>query len=343
LKESFNKEKVGLTDIAHELKVSVSTVSRALNNHPRISKKTKEKVRQVATRLGYFPGIPELMTPDRTDAVAVVVPSVDSCVYREIVAGIEKVMGEKGYQTFLIDLKGEEAQEATFFKTFRNYGLSGIIHLNSNRLLSEGFYKGIQKDSIPLVTIFDSEHNSKVNRVVPDMFQGVTKIANHLKANGIKKVTIILEDKNNAFDYHLVSSFEMVFDGLEFSDNRLQTVYLGKRDEQFAKDAADLIAANRNGGALLVKGMDHALELAMLAQKNGVHIPEDMMLIGVGADCVPRSLTAGIAILKVPAREMGQEAAGLLLSRLQGEDVSVNTVVTPVSFILKQSAIRIKK
>ncbi|RLD90089.1 MAG: hypothetical protein DRJ09_05315 [Bacteroidetes bacterium] len=343
MKEGFNKEKVGLTDIAHELKVSVSTVSRALNNHPRISKKTKERVRQVAVRLGYFPGIPELMTPDRTDAVAVVVPSIETCVNREIIAGIEKVMEARGYQTLLVNLKGDESQEANFFKTSRNYGISGIIHLNSRRVLPEGFYATIQKEAIPLVTIFDSEYDVKVNRVVPDMFQGVVTMVNHLRANGIKKVTLVLEDENDSFDYHLLSTFGMVLDNSELSDMVLKVNCLGLKNRQFTKEAEALVNEISYDSAIVVKEIDFALEISLTAQKRGVRIPEDFMLIGIGADCVPRSLAAGISILKLPAVEMGMEAARLLLSGLQGQDSSGSTVVTPVNFILKQSAIRVKR
>ena len=342
MKEDFNKEKVGLTDIARQLNVSVSTVSRALNNHPRISKKTKEKVRQVATRLGYFPGIPELMTPDRTDAVAVVVPSVDSCVNRKIIAGFEKVMGENGYQTFLIDLKGDEAREATFFKTFRNYGISGMVHLISNRLLPEGFYKGIQKDAIPLVMIFDSENDLNTARVIPDMFKGISRIVSHLKANGANKITLVLEDDKNPVDNHLVTTFEMVLENLDLSAGSLQVVYKEADDKQWVEQVEMLLEKSASTHTIVVKGMVEALELYTIAQKRGASIPGDIMLIGVGSDCSHGLLTSGISMLKIPAFEMGEEAAKLLLSRLNSDKSEKQTIVTPADFILKQSAMRIR-
>ncbi len=342
LKEEINKDKIGLTHIARELNVSVSTVSRALNNHPRISRKTKEKVRQAAARLGYFPGIPELMAPEKTDAVAVLAPSIDSCVNRRIINGITDVMEENGYQVMVVNMQGDDARESAFFKTFQKYGISGIIHINANRLLPENFYSNIQKNAIPLVALFDSENNLKVSRIIPDMYQGVSRIVSYRKTNNVSNVTLVMENKNDPMDSQLLSSFKMVFDNFEISEKNLQTLFWEKNPVQLSKDLDVLIENRKTACALIVKGMDVAMEVSMIARKKGLSVPDDFMLIAVGSDCSLHHLTAGISFLKLPAAEMGKEAAKLLLSQLSGKEPSNNTIVLPVDFILKQSAIRIK-
>ena len=94
MKTNNKNEKVRAQDIAKILKVSASTVSRALNDHPRISKETKERVKQVASRLGYFTGIPELMNLEKAEAVVVMVPSIDSNLYREVVSSEGKKLSD---------------------------------------------------------------------------------------------------------------------------------------------------------------------------------------------------------------------------------------------------------
>ena len=337
LKEEINKDKIGLTHIARELNVSVSTVSRALNNHPRISKRTKERVRRAATKLGYFPGIPELMTPDKTNAVAIVVPSIESCVNRKIIDGVTDEIEKEGYRAIIVNLNGDETQESAFFKTFRKYGISGIVHVNSNRLLPAGFYAAVQKDNIPLVTLFDTESDLNTCRVVPDLFKGVSRIVNHLKANNTFKITMLLKDENNPVDNNLVSTFEMVFDNLGLNLNDLTVIYSGEADRQIET----LLQNTGQDMAFVVKDMTSTLEFYTFAQKKGMAIPDDLMLIGVGSDCSLQNLTSGISTLKIPAFKMGVEAAKLLFSQINGEETLNRTVVIPADFILKQSAIRI--
>ncbi len=341
MKEEINKDKIGLTHIARELNVSVSTVSRALNNHPRISNRTKERVLRAATKLGYFPGIPELMTPEKTNAIAIVVPSIELCVNRKIIEGVTDEIEKEGYRAIIVNLNGDKTQESAFFKTFRKYGISGIIHVNSNRLLPVGFYAAIQKDNIPLVTLFDSVNDLNTWRVVPDMFKGVNRIVNHLKTNNTNKITLVLNDIDNPFDNHLVTTFEMVFDNLDLSANDLQVIYTGMDGRPLDKQIEMLPDNTKSNRVFIVKGMASALEIYTIAQKKGIAIPMEMMLIGIGSDCSLQNLTSGISTLKIPAFKMGTEAAKLLLSQINGNETLNRTVVIPADFILKQSAIRI--
>lgn len=341
MKAGINKEKIGLTHIARELNVSVSTVSRALNDNPRISKRTKENVRRVATKLGYFPGIPELMTPEKTNAVAVVVPTLEFCVNRKIVEGVTFEIEKEGYHTVVVNLHGDEAQESAFFNTFRKYGISGIVHINSNRLLPAGFYSAVQKNDIPLVTLFDVENDLNSSQVVPDMFKGVNRIVSHLKANDVNKITLVLDNINNPIDNHLVTTFEMVFDDLDISTDNLQVVFGEADAKHWIKQMEILLDSSKSPQIIVVKGMEATLELYMIAQKIGASVPRDIMIIGVGSDCSLRNLTSGISMLKIPAFEMGQEAAKLLLLQLNGEELLKSTIITSADFILKQSAIQI--
>jgi len=138
------KEKVGVQDIADILNISASTVSRALNDHPRISRETKDKVWQVAKRLGYFSGIPEFSSPTKSDAVTILVPSFRSAFYIEVIEGVRDHFEKNGFNVFVLDTRNDDAKAAGFFKKYKNYGTSGVIHIVCNRNIPAGFY------SIPL-------------------------------------------------------------------------------------------------------------------------------------------------------------------------------------------------
>jgi len=341
LKAGKKKEKIGIQDIASELKVSASTVSRALNDHPRISGKTKEKVKQVASRLGYHPGMPELMNPEKIEVVVVLVPSLENSLYREIVSGITNFLIKNQYQVFVIDTHGDDKRVSNFFKTYRRYGISGIIHLISDKNLPEDYYSVIENDAIPLVTVFKPDSDTGMSSVLPDMFHGVFKIVKYLMALGVKNTFLLLEDENKPEDFQLVTSFQMVLEMLD-GNKTLPTVdYVDRGGEPFAKKVIAILHRQKKPQSMLVKDILSAVEVSRIAEKMKIKIPEDLLLIAIGANEYP-GLTDNLSLLKLPGYDMGYEAAEILLKQIQNPEAEKKTVIKPIDFILKGSAIRLK-
>ncbi len=341
MKAGKKKEKIGIQDIARELKISASTVSRALNDHPRISGKTKEKVKQAASHLGYHPGVPELMNPEKIEVVVVLVSSLGNSLYREIVSGITNFLNKNNYQTFVVDTKGDDKRACTFFKTYRKYGISGIIHLISNKNLPGDYYSVIQSDAMPLVTVFEPDTDTGMSSVLPDMFHGVFKIVKYLMALGVKNISLLLEDENKPEDFQLVTSFQMVLEMLNDSKILPVVEYVDRGGEAFAKKVAAILHRQKKPQSMLVKDILSAVEVSRLAEKMKIKIPEDLLLIAVGADEYP-VLTDNLSLLKLPGYDMGYEAAEILLEQIQNPETEKKTVIKPIDFILKGSAIRLR-
>ena len=343
MKGKIKKEKVGVQDIAKVLKISASTVSRALNDHPRISKETKERVKQAAARLGYNPGVPELMNPEKTEVIAVLVPSLERSLYREITAGINHYLNEQGYRLFIIDTQDNEESINSFFKSYRKYGISGIIQIISNRTVTTDAYSIIESDGLPFVTICEPDEETGFSSVLPDMFQGVDKIVNYLKSLDVSNLTLLLEDENKPEDYHLASTFEMVLETAANSNSGLSVYHINRNDERFIKEVETLFNSNSKPQALLVKDTFSTLEVLALADRLNIHVPDDLLLIGIGTNYKMEGLTTNLSLLKLPGYKMGYEAAELIFEQLNHPGSEKKSAVIPVSFILKSSAIRIKK
>ena len=341
MKAGKKKEKIGIQDIAKELKISASTVSRALNDPPHISKKTKGKVKQVASRLGYHPGMPELLNPEKIEVVVVLVPSLENSLYREIVSGISDFLNENNYQTFVFDTNGDDRRVNTFFKTHRKYGVSGIIHLISNRNIPEDYYADLQGDAIPLVTVFGPDTDTGINSVLPDMFQGVFKIVKYLRTLGVKNISLLLEDENKPEDFQLVSSFEMALEMLDGNKTFPMVEYIDRNGESFINKVTAMLHSQEKPQSLLVKDTLSAAVVSRLAEKMKIKIPEDILLIAIGAEEYP-GLTDNLSLLKLPGYEMGYESAEMLLEQIRNPEMEKRTVIKPVDFILKGSAIRLK-
>ncbi len=329
------KKKVRVQDIAKVLKISASTVSRALNDHPRISKETKEKVRQVAVRLGYYVA-PETKDPENAHAVAVMVPSLTCNLYREVVAGARVCLSENNYQTFVVDTGGDEEQVRSFFKTSGKYGISGLIHLVSDKNIGADFYDTPQKNAFPVVTVFEPDTETGYSSVMPDMFQGVEKVMTHLKSLGVTQIALLLENENKPEDAQTALAFESVAENLDM----LKIGYAARNRQKLEKEVGSLLAEKIQ--AIIVKSVFSTLEVMHIAQRSGVKIPENMLLIAMDTDTSFSGLSTNFSLLKFPAYEMGYKAGKILLEQIENPEAEIRTSVIPVNFILKGSAIRVK-
>ncbi len=337
------KEKIRVQDIAEVLNISASTVSRALNDHPNISKETKNKVKLAASRLGYQAGMPQLLNPEKAEAVVVLVPTLKHDLYREVLSGATDYFHEKAFQTFVVDTRGGDAQANSFFRSYKKYGISGIIHLISNQNMPDDFYALPLKDALPLVTMCEPETNTGVSSVLLDLFQGFFKIAKYLKSLGIQKTALLLEDKNKPEDNQIVSSFESALETLEMDKTGMSVFYMGEEDTWPVKDIEALFNGKENPQAILVKGVASSIEVMNIAKRLGLNIPDDLLLIAMGAESNISGLTANLSLLKFPAYEMGYTAAEMIMYQIQHPDAERKTVVKPAQFLLKGSAIRVKK
>jgi LacI family transcriptional regulator len=329
------KKKVRVQDIAKILKISASTVSRALNDHPRISKETKEKVRQVATRLGYYV-VQEQTDPEKTEAVTVMIPSLDCNLYHEVAAGAKDFLSENNYQTFIIDTDGDEEQVRSFFKTSSKYGISGIIHLVSDKNIPEDFYDLPKNNAFPVVTVFEPETAAGVSSVMPDMFQGVDKIMTHLRSLGTTKTGLLLENKNKPEDALTVQAFEAIME----HPGSLNIRYAARDRQKIEHEVNALLSDQVH--VIIVKSVFSTLEVMHMAQRKGVKIPDDLLLIAMDTDTTFSGLSTNFSLLKFPAYEMGYEAGRILLEQIENPETVSRTSIIPVSFILKGSAIRMK-
>ena len=337
MKTNNKKEKVRAQDIAKVLKVSASTVSRALNDHPRISKETKERVKQVASRLGYFNGIPELMNPEKAEAVVVMVPSIDSNLYREVVSGITDSLRENNFQTFIVDTKGDSDSIHSFFRTYKKYGISGIIHIICKRSIPDDFYSVPVKDTLPVITVFEPDTDTGFGSVLPDMFQGTHKIVNYLKSLKLNKIALILENEDKPEDSNIVSAFEAAIEMSGSNRISLSVFYCGR---EVGKGVEQLFNGEKQPQVIITKGTLAAMEVMRISGNTGLKIPDDLLLIAIDSDTQIAGLKNNLSLLKIPAYEMGYEAGRMLIYQINNPEAERKTEVKPVSFILKGSAIR---
>ena len=292
--------------------------------------------------MGYQTGLPELMTPKKAEAVAVLVPSLESDIYREVVAGVSDYFHENNYTTFVIDTRGNEEQVISFFRNHRKYGISGIVHLICRNNIHSEYYSILVKEATPVVTVFEPDEGPGISSVIPDLYQGIYKIVDYFQSLDVRRIVLLAEDKEAPGDHQIAVSFEEVLETLGMEKAGSHVIFAGYEEGQIVREAEKLLKEKNPPQALLVKGILPALEVLGVAEKYGLKIPDDLLLVALGTDYQALGIAGNISLLKIPGYEMGYEAADLLLYQIKHPDSGKKTSILPVNFILKSSAIRLK-
>ena len=178
-----------IRDIAKELKLTPATVSRALNNHPRISIETKRLVLETAKRLNYRRNkIASSFRTGKSNTIGVIIPSARMNFFGSVVHGIETLASEHGYHTLIYQSEESPDLEVKAIEAFLGARVDGILASLAKGATDFSHYTDLKKRNIPLV-LFDRANDSlNIPSVVIDDYKGGFVATEHLIRQGYKRI-----------------------------------------------------------------------------------------------------------------------------------------------------------
>ena len=338
------EKEITIYDIAKTLNISPATVSRGLNDHPAISKKTKKKINETATALGYRSNtFASNLRTKSTNTIGVIVPRLNSNFMSSAIAGMEKVANAAGYNLIISQSLETVKKEILSAKTMFHSRVDGLMVSLAFDTEDISHFEVLIKKGIPLI-FFDRvpQHNSSTNIVI-DNHQAAYDATKHLIDQGCKRIVHIAGNlKRNVYADRLHGYEQALADcGIE-QDPSL--VLLNSLSIDAAPEATQYIlnldpqpdgvfAAN---DAVAV-GCIQALKLA------GIKIPEDIAVIGFNNDPLCKVIEPNLTTIDYPGREMGELAATTLINQLTGKgDINVSRLVLRSELIIRESSQKIK-
>lgn len=341
----MKKKSTTLVDIADELDIDVSTVSKALKDHPKISDATKEKVSKVAQKLNYHPNsIATALVKGSSNLIGVMVPHTDETFFSSAIRGIEEVAKKEGYRIIIFQSNDNVKDEISNIEIMYQAKVDGI--LASHAMETENFehYQNVIEQGIPLI-LFDRFNESIDSDVVAiDDYRGAYKTVTHLIEQGCKKIIHLsgyqhvhiykerlrgykqaLEDHDISFDENLVLESDMsLADGRKLTSNYLKT--FPPPDAVFASN--DYTAM----GAIQV------------LKKNNINIPEEVAVAGFSNETFSSFVTPSITSVEQHSRKMGEIAAQMFLDQVKEDSgnhpqIPRKTILNP-ELIVRESSQR---
>jgi LacI family transcriptional regulator, repressor for deo operon, udp, cdd, tsx, nupC, and nupG len=186
------KENINLKYIAELLKISVSTVSRALQNHPRIGFKTKEKVKAIANELHYIPNPgAKLLKGKKTGTIGVLVPSLNEDFFHIIVHFIEDYFEALGYQCLIFETRDSSQRQLKYLEKMLERRVEGILISLAGDTNNYSVFKEIERLEIPVVFFDRTPRNLASHKIVNDIKSGALASMQYFSDIGCHRVAII--------------------------------------------------------------------------------------------------------------------------------------------------------
>ena len=316
------KSKATLKQIAKELGVSVSTVSKALNDSPEISEPTKLRVQEYAKLKNYKPNIIGLNLKNRsTRTIGVIIPNILNSFFAKVFSGIEKIADQKGYKVITCISNESLEKEISALEMLSNGTIDGFIVSmceEAQKLQQFGHFKSIINEGTPIVMFDRIADEINCDKVVVDDLDSAVNATNYLIKTGCKKIALFSTINNLSVGKLRAKGFYQSIEqnGLD-SDANL--VVLTENREDFDVLMPEFFKNNKIDGIFAVD--EHASVMAMkYGIKSNYSIPNDLSIIGFADGVWSRRLTPSLSTVSQHGPEIGEVAATLLIEKLERKE-----------------------
>ena len=340
------KKDITIYDIAQRLSLSSATVSRALQDHPAINKNTRKKIQQTAKDLGYRHNtFARSLRKQKTNTIGVIVHELNSNFITSVLAGIEKVTTEAGYDLIIAHSSESYTKEAANALNLFHKRVDGLIASLAFDTKDLEHYKSYEEKGIPVIFFDRVEEKSESTKVIIDNYKCGYQATRHLIEQGCKKIVLVTASlKRNVYAQRHKGYTDALYDsGITYEKER---VLIKDLSEQCGVEAALQILKMKPlpDGVFITNDFSAAVCMRTL-REHGVRIPEDIAIVGFNNDAISKLVEPQMTTIDYPGIDMGEIAARNLINHLKGlSDLKhTNTIVVRSDLIIRSSSLKNKK
>ncbi len=318
----MRKSRTTITDIARELNISPSTVSRSLNNHPAISSKTRNAVVKLARELNYQPNLVALqLLKKRTNTIGVIVPEITSHFFSSIISGIQDLVNSMGVNIIVGQSNESYAEEKKIVQTFTSIRVDGFLISPSSETGNFDHLQVLKDNNIPLV-IFDRDcEGIEVDKVFVDEYSGAFQAVEYLIQSGCRRIAHISGPPTLSTARHRLQAYK---DALTKHNLLINPDYITLSDgftpEHGINPTKRLLALNEPPDAIFTINDGVAIGAMFVIKEAGIGIPDEISVIGFDDDPHSCYFKPSLSTVWQPTYELGMLSARLLMKRINSDN-----------------------
>ncbi|MGV3540967.1 MAG: LacI family DNA-binding transcriptional regulator [Rufibacter sp.] len=340
------KPKVTIHDIAEKLNITASTVSRALNDNPRISDGTKKAVLKAAKQLNYQPNnIAAALRNGKSYIIGVIVPTADRSFFASVVRGIEEIANKLNYKVIICQTYDSYEKEVQTIDALLSARVDGIIASLGKNTENFDHYKRPQEKGIPLILFDRTVDALEVSQVVIDDYLGAYKAVEHLIKQGCRRISHFTSpSKISVFKERLRGYVDALRD-YEIPYREELVVKSNLQLEDGRKGMEQLLALPELPDAVFSASDYAAMGAMQVLKERKIRVPEEVALAGFGNEPFTSFSDPALTSVNQFSLTMGRITAELFFEHLRaGADknlVPQKTVLKP-ELIIRDSSLKEK-
>jgi len=329
-----------LKELAALLNISVSTVSKALNDSHEISEKTRIRVKELAAKLNYRPNrIAQQLKTNKTKTIGVILPTVTNPFFAEVLHGIEMTATNNDYDIIVCLSNETMHKEQRSLELLSNGSVDGFIMAvarESQVKKQTQHIQAILDNKLP-VLMFDRVVNEiNCDKVIVDDFQSVFEATQYLIEKEHRKNIVLLSNIEELSVGKLrINGYSKALQDHNLTPNILKLDNALNVEESIY----DFLAKNNEIDAII--SIDHVTGIVAInmAKKLGRKIPEDLSVIGFGYEHTQLLSNPKISIIHQKAHKIGEMSMKLIVDNITAEEYTLQTIVVPSELKLSESTI----
>jgi LacI family transcriptional regulator len=338
-----NEKEVTIYDIAKKLNISAATVSRGLQDHPGISKKTKKKIVDTVETMGYRSNhFARNLRNQKTNTIGVIVPRLNSFFMSSVISGMENVANKEGYNLIISQSSEHTTKEAASAKTMFNNRVDGLLVSLAYNTKNLQHLESFIKKNVPVI-FFDRvmEHNQCTNILI-DNRKAAYEATKHLVEQGCRRIMHITAPLlQNVYIDRLAGYKQALTEAkIKFRED---DVIIGNLSMEAGGEAAEkILKMKTKPDGVFVANDTCAVGCMVAIKKAGLQIPGDIAFVGFNNDPVSQVVEPNLTTINYPGNEMGEVAARHLISYLNGNVHShhTNTIILRSELLVRASSLR---
>jgi len=337
------QKEVTIYDLARELNLSTATISRALNNDPAVTERTKKRITDKAEELGYrYNNFASNLRQQKTHTIGVIVPQLNSNFITSVLAGIEKVTTSAKYDLIIGHSSELFEKEVANADNFYHKRVDGIIAALSVDTKNLNHFEPFFERNIPVVFFDRVVEDSKGTKIIINNFKAGYTATQHLIEQGCKRIVHITSNlKRNVYDQRYQGYRAALKDKrIRFIEDYLFLNDLS--DDSITAIAHQIAEMNPLPDGVFASNDQSAAVCIQIFKEKGIRVPEDIAIVGFNNDSISVLVEPRLTTIDYPGFDMGVVAATHLTKQLAGADDTnhTNCIVLNSELVVRKSSLK---
>jgi DNA-binding LacI/PurR family transcriptional regulator len=329
----MKQHQVTIKDIAKVLGISISTVSRALKNHPDISEVTRNQVKELARKLNYEPNALALsLRKNKTFTIGVIIPEIVHHFFSSVISGIEDVAYDRGYNVMVSQSNESYDREVINAQALLSNRVDGVLVSLAKTTLDFDHFRNFSNQSIPIV-FFDRVCPEIItDRVITNDEGGAFAATEHLINIGCKRIAHFSAPQNLLIGQGRLTGYLRALKQYRITYDPNLVLHCDTRELVLEK-AEEFLRKFPDVDGIFAVNDSTAITAIQVIQKMGKNVPDEIAVVGFGDGPIALIVSPELTTVEQRGYEIGKEAITLLLNKIENEtsiDSFQTKVITPV-------------